>query len=80
MSRLVELFLNHLSVGRDIVVQILDEMPPDPTDLEDSIHASLMLGKPTTVLSEAAQLDSWLAAHLADIMEPLELIDQDADE
>lgn len=61
-------------------MQILDEMPPDPTNLEDSIHASLMLGKPKQVLSQAAQLHCWLAAHLADAMERLELIDKDTDE
>ena len=64
----------------EIVVQVLDEMPPDPTDFEDVIHSLLMLGKPTQVLSHASQLDPWLSAHLADIMEPLELIDRDPDE
>ncbi|KAI0083750.1 Nup85 nucleoporin-domain-containing protein [Irpex rosettiformis] len=64
----------------EVVVQILDEMPPDPTDLEDVTHSLLMLGKPTQVLSQAAQLDPWLAAHLADTMEPLELIDRDPDD
>lgn len=55
-------------------------MPPDPTDLEDLIHSLLMLGKPTQVLTQASQLDPLLSAHLADIMEPLELIDRDPDE
>ncbi|KAI0690305.1 Nup85 nucleoporin-domain-containing protein [Cytidiella melzeri] len=64
----------------EVVVQILDEMPPDPTDLEDVIHSLLMLGKPTQVLSQASQLDAWLSAHLADIMEPLDLIDRDPDD
>ncbi len=64
----------------DVVAQVLDEMPPDPTDLEDMIHSSLFLGKPRQALSEAAQLDTWLAAHLADLMEPIELIDAEPDE
>lgn len=55
-------------------------MPPDPTDLEDMIHASLFMGKPTQALSDAARMDIWLAAHFADIMEPLELIDAESDE
>ena len=63
-----------------MVVQILDEMPPDPTNLEDTIHSLLMLGKPTQALAQGAQLDCWLAAHLADVMQPLELIDRDLDE
>ena len=62
------------------MAQVLDEMPPDPTDREDMIHSSLFLGRPTQALSEAAQLDIWLAAHLADLMEPIELIDSEADE
>ncbi|RDX54141.1 hypothetical protein OH76DRAFT_1552905 [Lentinus brumalis] len=64
----------------DVVAQVLDEMPPDPTDLEDMIHSSLFLGKPRQALSEAAQLDTWLAAHLADLMEPIELIDTEPDD
>lgn len=67
-------------ISREIVVQILDEMPPDPTSLEDMLHASLFLGKPTQALSEAARMDIWLAAHFADIMQPLELIDTEPDE
>ena len=65
---------------REVVAQILDEMPSDPTDIEDMVHSSLFLGKPRQALSEAAQLDIWLAAHLADIMEPIEIIDSEPDE
>lgn len=61
----------------DIVVDILDEIPPDPTNLEDSIHSALFLGKPQQALSQAHQLDSWLSAHLADVMEAIHLIDSD---
>ncbi|KAI8985581.1 Nup85 nucleoporin-domain-containing protein [Trametes punicea] len=64
----------------EIVAQVLDEMPPDPTDLEDTIHAALFLGKPMQALSEAAQFDIWLAAHLADLMEPIELINAEPDD
>lgn len=67
-------------MNSEVVVQVLDEMPPDPTDFEDVIHSLMMLGKPTQVLSQAFQLDPWLSAHLADVMESLELIDQDPDE
>ncbi|KAI0917961.1 hypothetical protein AcW1_006947 [Taiwanofungus camphoratus] len=64
----------------DLVAQVLDEMPSDPTDLEDVIHSSLFLGQPVRALAEAAQLDVWLAAHLADIMESLQLTDSEADD
>ena len=65
---------------RERVAQVLDDMPPDPTDLEDMVHAALFSGHPAEALSHAAQLDIWLAAHLADMMEPLELLETEADE
>ena len=65
---------------REIVAQILDEMPPDPTDKEDAVYAALFLGKPAEALDAAEQLDVWLATHLADLMEPIDLIDSETDE
>ncbi|KAJ6607496.1 Nup85 nucleoporin-domain-containing protein [Mycena sp. CBHHK59/15] len=59
----------------DIVGRILDDMPPDPTNLEDMVHTALFAGHPMDALLHASQLDRWLSAHLADIMEPLSLID-----
>jgi nuclear pore complex protein Nup85 len=53
-------------------------MPPDPTNLEDMIHTALFAGQPEETLLHASQLDQWLSAHLADIMEPLSLIDNSA--
>ncbi|GLB43373.1 putative nup85 Nucleoporin [Lyophyllum shimeji] len=64
----------------DVVSQVLDDMPPDPTSLEDMIHAALFAGEPPKVLEYASQLDRWLSAHFADIMEPLSLIEPDPDE
>lgn len=64
----------------EVVAQVLDELPPDPTDREDMVHSALFLGKPALALSECAHLDGWLAAHLADLMEPIELIDTEPDE
>jgi nuclear pore complex protein Nup85 len=55
-------------------------MPPDPTDSEDMIHAALFSGQMEEVLRQSLQLDSWLSAHFADLMEALELITQDVDE
>jgi len=65
---------------RDVVSQVLDDMPPDPTSLEDMIHAALFAGELLKVLEHASQLDRWLSAHLADIMVPLSLIESDPDE
>ncbi|KAF7969294.1 hypothetical protein HWV62_22433 [Athelia sp. TMB] len=63
----------------DIVGQTLDDMPPDPTNLEDQIHAALFSGHPDRALEHAARLDPWLAAHLADFMSVLALIETDVD-
>ncbi|KAK7012223.1 nuclear pore complex protein Nup85 [Favolaschia claudopus] len=62
----------------DVVDRILDEMPPDPTNVEDMVHTALFTGKAVDALAHASQLDRWLAAHLADIMEPLSLISVDS--
>lgn len=61
----------------DIIAQVLEDMPPDPTNPEDMIHAALFTGDPLKALDHAAKLDPWLSAHLADMMEPLGLIDKD---
>lgn len=60
--------------------QVLDDMPPDPTSLEDMVHAALFAGRPLQVLNHASSLDRWLSAHLADIMVPLSLIEADMEE
>ncbi|PCH44067.1 hypothetical protein WOLCODRAFT_76869 [Wolfiporia cocos MD-104 SS10] len=64
----------------DVVAQLLEEMPPDPNDVENKFQQCLFLGKPQEALEEAAKLDVWLAAHLADIMDFKQLLDPDADE
>lgn len=78
MRKVVHIVVNLGSLKpscRDIVMDILDDLPPDPTNQEDVIHSSLFMGKPIQALSQAAQLDVWLSAHLADMMEALELIE-----
>jgi nuclear pore complex protein Nup85 len=59
---------------------LLDQIPPDPTNLEDMIHASLFSGKPEDALLYASRLDAWLAAHMADIMDAISLLETEADE
>ena len=63
----------------DVVAQILDAMPPDPTDVEDVILASLFSGRPTDALTQAAKHDPWLSAHWSDLMENMDLIDSALD-
>ena len=60
--------------SREVVNQILEIMPTDPTDLEDTIHVALFRGETMEALSYAAKLDIWLAAHWVDLMEPLDLL------
>lgn len=64
----------------DILAQVLDDMPPDPTNIEDSLHVALLSGNLKEALQHAQKLDPWLSAHLADIMVPLQLIDNDLEE
>lgn len=63
----------------EVVSQILDTLPPDPTDAEDMILSSLFSGKPADALSQAAKHDLWLSAHWSDLMETLDLIDSAVD-
>ena len=68
------------AVCSEVVFQVIGDMPPDPTDLEDMIHAALFSGQPGEALQHAFKLDSWLSAHLSDIMESIQLIAADVDE
>ncbi|KIK60507.1 hypothetical protein GYMLUDRAFT_43830 [Collybiopsis luxurians FD-317 M1] len=63
----------------DVVADVFETMPPDPTNLEDMIQSSLFSGNADQVLKHASEFDIWLSAHLADIMEPLGLLDAEAD-
>ncbi|KAI0272744.1 Nup85 nucleoporin-domain-containing protein [Gloeopeniophorella convolvens] len=71
------IFVNHRLRRQDlpdVVNQVLEIMPPDPTDPEDMIHVALFRGEAMEALTHAAKLDIWLAAHWADLMEPLDLL------
>jgi nuclear pore complex protein Nup85 len=65
---------------RDIAALVLEKLPPDPTNLEDIIHVALFSAQPEKALVHAAQLDPWLAAHMADVMEALALIPEEVDD
>ncbi|KAF7770639.1 hypothetical protein Agabi119p4_6613 [Agaricus bisporus var. burnettii] len=64
----------------DVLAEVLDDMPPDPTNIEESLHVALLSGNLKEALQHAQKLDPWLSAHLADIMVPLQLIDTEPDE
>jgi nuclear pore complex protein Nup85 len=59
--------------------QVTAELPPDPTDKEDMVHAALFSEQTEEALQHALHLDPWLSAHLADLMETLRLIEFDID-
>lgn len=75
----VIILLNVLTPSRDVVADVLETMPPDPTNLEDMMLSSLFSGHADQVLKHASDFDLWLSAHLADIMEPLGLLDAELD-
>ncbi|KAI5895131.1 uncharacterized protein SCHCODRAFT_02618667 [Schizophyllum commune H4-8] len=62
-----------------IVGKVLETLPPDPTYDEDMIHSNLLSGLPAKALQYSAQLDPWLAAHMADVMEALKLLEGEFD-
>jgi nuclear pore complex protein Nup85 len=64
---------------RDDLPDVLENagLEADPYDLEDQLHFSLMSGACPKALELAAQHDPWLAAHLADLMEPDVLAEED---
>lgn len=64
----------------EIVGPILEDMPADPTNVEDMIHSELFRGQPANALEHAARLDPWLESHMADFMDALSLIERDPDD
>lgn len=64
----------------DVAGRVLYDMPPDPTSFDDMVHATLVSAQFDEVLFHASHLDQWLAAHLADVMKSLALIDNDPTE
>ena len=45
-----------------------------------ALHAELMQGRTKHALAIAAKMDNWLAAHVADLMVPIGLLDTEIDE
>ncbi|KAG2011366.1 hypothetical protein CC2G_011493 [Coprinopsis cinerea AmutBmut pab1-1] len=64
----------------DVAADVLADLPPDPTSLEDNIHAALFGARVGEALEHAFDLDPWLSAHMSDLMEPLSLLDNTLEE
>lgn len=63
---------------RNVVARSMEEMPLDPSDEdydENQIYADLLCAQPLEALKRASELDPWLAAHMADLLAALELIE-----
>lgn len=69
-----------ITLYRDIVGRTLFNAPLDPTDKEDKLHAELFQGRPSQSLAAAHEIDPWLSAHIADVMVPLGLLDNEVDD
>ncbi|KIY53012.1 hypothetical protein FISHEDRAFT_34385 [Fistulina hepatica ATCC 64428] len=64
----------------DVALEVQDGLPPDSTSEEDMIHSALILGRVEEALQHCANLDVWLAAHLADLFLSLKMIDSDVND
>ncbi|KAF8693120.1 Nup85 Nucleoporin, partial [Rhizoctonia solani] len=58
-----------------VVERVAEEMPPDPTVPVQELHRAILAMEELEALEIAAQVDPWLAAHLADIFEKVEALD-----
>jgi nuclear pore complex protein Nup85 len=58
----------------------MEELPPDPTDVEDMFHSTIFSFKIEQALEFAARIDLWLAAHAADLVQLVGLVSSDVNE
>ncbi|KAG9080263.1 hypothetical protein FRC06_006858, partial [Ceratobasidium sp. 370] len=58
-----------------VIERIVEEMPPDPTMPAQELHRAILAMEELEALEVAAELDPWLAAHLADIFEKVGTLD-----
>lgn len=62
-----------LCFDSDVTAAVLADMPMDSTSVEDILHAALLKKEAAKVASAANDMDLWLAAHITDLMLPLQL-------
>lgn len=58
-----------------VVERVIEDMPPDPTMVVQELHRAILGMEELEALQVAAELDPWLAAHLADIFEKVGTLD-----
>lgn len=71
----LNIFQSHrlLCFCSDITAAVLADMPMDSTSIEEVLHAALLKKEAARVASTANDMDLWLAAHITDLMLPLQL-------
>jgi hypothetical protein len=62
-----------LCFDSDVAAAVLADLPMDSTSIEDVLHAALLKKEAVKVASTANEMDLWLAAHITDLMLPLQL-------
>jgi hypothetical protein len=60
-----------LKLCRELVKDIVSDLPIEKADAEDVIYFTLLIGAGSEVIRLAAEFDTWLGAHIADLLEAL---------
>jgi len=58
---------------RNVVTEILEEMPIDPTSPEDQLYAAMFAADVVSTARLANDIDIWMVAHMVDMLETLGL-------
>ena len=69
----------YLRTSRELVSGLLNEMPADPTDTEEMTLLHLFTDDLPKAIERTMDLDPWLGAHLADILQNQDLISPQVD-
>lgn len=59
---------------RELVKDIVEHIPVDSASGEDKLHVALLESDFGKMIEVANELDIWLAAHLTDVLEPLNIL------
>jgi hypothetical protein len=74
--RLKFCFVGHISflVISEVVEALASDSPPDPNEVEDKLLYNFFVDNLPKAVQYAMELDVWLGAHLADLMQAEGLI------
>lgn len=63
----------------ELVKDVLEHLPADAPSEEDLLHLALLEGSTGKIIEHSNKLDIWLAAHLTDMLAPIDLLDDVTD-